>query len=314
VIRVRHLHHKYGTQAVLDDVSFEVGAGEIFGFVGPNGAGKTTTIRILATLLEPTAGRVEIDGVDVVLEPHRVRRVLGYMPDHAGLYEVTTVREYLEFFSEAFGVGHSVVGGVMELTDIAPLATRGVANLSKGQKQRLQLARILLHDPKVLVLDEPASDLDPRARIELRDLLIELRRLGKTIFLSSHILTELADLCTSVAILEHGKLIAAGSIAEIARRVDERPSSDGITRHRVKIRVLGTPEQLRAAITPLGVEFEPLASGSGAAAWITYAGGERELAEIVRQIAVAGLAVVSVEPERSDLEKAFLKLTRGELQ
>ena len=147
MIRVRHLHHRFGEHVVLDDVSFDVGPGDIFGFVGPNGAGKTTTIRILATLLEPTAGKVEIDGIDVVLEPQRVRRILGYMPDHAGLYEVTSVREYLEFFSEAFGVGHSVVDGVMELTDIHPLADKIVATMSKGQKQRLQLARNLLHDP-----------------------------------------------------------------------------------------------------------------------------------------------------------------------
>ena len=259
MIRVRHLHHRYGETAVLDDVSFEVGAGEIFGFVGPNGAGKTTTIRILATLLEPTAGKIEVDGIDVVLEPHRVRRVLGYMPDHAGLYEITTVREYLEFFSEAFGVGHGVVDGVMELTDIGGLANKTVASMSKGQKQRLQLARILLHDPKVLILDEPASDLDPRARIELRDLLIELRRLGKTILLSSHILTELADLCTSVAILEHGRIIAAGPVAGIARQIDGRISSDGTkSERRTKVRVLTPLEPLQAALQGLDVVIEPI--------------------------------------------------------
>jgi ABC-2 type transport system ATP-binding protein len=311
MIRVRHLHHRYGETAVLDDVSFEVGTGEIFGFVGPNGAGKTTTIRILATLLEPTAGKIEVDGIDVVLEPHRVRRVLGYMPDHAGLYEITTVREYLEFFSEAFGVGHGVVDGVMELTDIAGLAEKTVASMSKGQKQRLQLARILLHDPKVLVLDEPASDLDPRARIELRDLLIELRRLGKTIFLSSHILTELADLCTSVAILERGKIIASGPVAGIARQVEGRISMEGSER-RTKVRVLAPLEQLEAALAGIDVVIESIPATTGASAWLQHSGGDEEAAEIVKRIVMAGIPLVSAEPEQSDLERVFLRLTRGD--
>ncbi|MFO0549315.1 MAG: ABC transporter ATP-binding protein [Polyangiaceae bacterium] len=220
-IRVRHLHHRFGNFEVLRDVSFEVGYGEIFGFIGPNGAGKTTTIRIMATLLEPMSGRVEIDGVDVTLQPEAVRRVIGYMPDHAGVYDRVTVREYLEFFADAFQVhSPSVVDAVLELTDLTKMTDKLVADMSKGQKQRLQLARILLHDPKVLILDEPASDLDPRARIEMRNLLGELRALGKTILLSSHILTELSDVCTSVGILERGRLVVAGPIAEIGARLE----------------------------------------------------------------------------------------------
>jgi len=219
-IRVRHLWHRYGSMDVLRDVSFEVGHGEIFGFIGPNGAGKTTTIRIMATLLEPMAGRVEIDGTDVAIDPDKVRRIIGYMPDHAGVYDRITVREYLEFFADAYAVANiGVVDVVIELTELGKLQDRLVAALSKGMKQRLQVARILLHDPKVLVLDEPASDLDPRARIEIRDLLLELRELGKTIFLSSHILTELSDVCTSIGILERGRLLVAGPIGEIAERL-----------------------------------------------------------------------------------------------
>jgi ABC-2 type transport system ATP-binding protein len=218
-IRVRHLWHRFGNIDVLRDVSFEVGQGEIFGFIGPNGAGKTTTIRIMATLLEPLSGKVEIDGIDVAVDPDRVRRIIGYMPDHAGVYERITVREFLEFFAAAYAVPDpSVVDTVIELTELGKLQDRLVAELSKGMKQRLQIARILLHDPKVLVLDEPASDLDPRARIEVRDLLLELKELGKTIFLSSHILTELSDVCTSVGILERGGLVVAGPISEIAER------------------------------------------------------------------------------------------------
>ncbi|KYG10011.1 ABC transporter ATP-binding protein, partial [Sorangium cellulosum] len=220
-IRVRHLSHRFGALDVLRDVTFDVGPGEIFGFIGPNGAGKTTTIRVMATLLEPMAGRVEIDGVDVTLDPAAVRRSIGYMPDHAGVYDRITVREYLEFFADAFRVPSlDVVDAVLELTDLGKIQDRIVATMSKGMKQRLQLGRILLHDPKVLILDEPASDLDPRARIEIRDLLLELRSLGKTIFLSSHILTELSDVCTSIGILEKGRLVVAGPIGEIAARLE----------------------------------------------------------------------------------------------
>ncbi|AUX26026.1 uncharacterized protein SOCEGT47_065790 [Sorangium cellulosum] len=220
-IRVRHLSHRFGSFEVLRDVTFDVGPGEIFGFIGPNGAGKTTTIRIMATLLEPMAGRVEIDGVDVTIDPAAVRRSIGYMPDHAGVYDRITVREYLEFFADAFRVPSlDVVDAVLELTDLGKIQDRIVATMSKGMKQRLQLGRILLHDPKVLILDEPASDLDPRARIEIRDLLLELRSLGKTIFLSSHILTELSDVCTSIGILERGRLVVAGPIGEIAARLE----------------------------------------------------------------------------------------------
>jgi len=209
-ISVRHLWHRYGSLDVLKDVSFDVAPGEIFGFIGPNGAGKTTTIRIMATLLEPTAGSVHIDGHDAALDPDEVRKIIGYMPDHAGVYERITVREFLDFFADAYRIPElGVVDAVIELTDLTKLSDRLVATLSKGMKQRLQIARTLLHDPKVLVLDEPASDLDPRARIEVRDLLLELKELGKTIFLSSHILTELSDVCTSVGILERGELVVA---------------------------------------------------------------------------------------------------------
>jgi ABC-2 type transport system ATP-binding protein len=219
-IRVRHLWHRFGARDVLRDVTFDVARGEIFGFIGPNGAGKTTTLRVMATLLEPMAGRVEIQGLDVTMEPEQVRRIIGYMADHAGIYERITVREYLEFFADAYRIpALDVVDAVVELTDIKLLQEQIVATLSKGQKQRLQLARILLHDPEVLILDEPASDLDPRARIEIRDLLIDLQSLGKTIILSSHILSELSDVCTSVGILERGRMVVAGPIHEIAERL-----------------------------------------------------------------------------------------------
>jgi|GEM_PF-39590 len=406
-IRVRHLWHRFGSFDVLRDVTFDVEHGQIFGFIGPNGAGKTTTIRVIATLLEPMAGRVEVDGLDVAIDPEEVRRRIGYMPDHAGVYERVTVREYLEFFADAYRIPHlGVVEAVLELTDLQKLQDKLVVTMSKGMKQRLQLARVLLHDPKVLVLDEPASDLDPRARIEMRDLLLELRALGKTIFLSSHILTELSDVCTSVAILERGQLVVAGPIAEIADRLEQRrielarsrmpqglPGTQqiafgapgrqvqlpevpapgplpiappvqadaapvtlrigaqgaqvqavphGVTgpvgtasqgsgqaaqpmvtpagvpvpqtaRKRLKLRVLTNPNQAAQLLWggPGIVDIEVAAGGN---VLVGYVGNDTAIADMVRHLVMNGVAVVGVEPERNELERIFLEVTKGDLQ
>ncbi len=382
-IRVRHLWHRFGRFDVLRDVSFEVGHGEIFGFIGPNGAGKTTTIRIMATLLEPLAGRVEVDGFDVSVDPEAVRKIIGYMPDHAGVYERVTVREYLEFFADAYKVApdgnYGVVDAVMELTDLTKLRDKLVATMSKGMKQRLQLARTLLHDPKVLILDEPASDLDPRARIEIRDLLVELRNMGKTVFLSSHILTELADVCTSVAILERGRLVVSGPINDIARRLEEaaaarqqaasyghvpagapapgtapqptapqgpsihatmplaqaaaqahaahatqvspapthiEPAPATIQRgfkKRAKLKAVASLEKVQAALTGVPNVFE-VASSPGGAFLVSYTGDDSILAAIVKALVVADVAVIGIEPERNELERIFLEVTKGEVQ
>jgi ABC-2 type transport system ATP-binding protein len=357
MMRVRHLWHRYGNRDVLRDVTFDVGAGEIFGFIGPNGAGKTTTIRVMATLLEPMAGRVEIDGIDVTIDPESVRKMIGYMPDHAGVYDRITVREYLEFFADAFQVpAISVVDAVLELTDLGKLQDRLVVEMSKGMKQRLQLARILLHDPKVLILDEPASDLDPRARIEIRDLLLELRGLGKTIFLSSHILTELSDVCTSIAILERGRLVVAGPINEIAARLEALRAAQsyghapppgyahphGAPQHaphamvahgawvrgaapqhapvappapavrRVKLRVLGNPEM--AAYLLRGGPGIVDVSVIGGVVHVGYTGPETKIAEMIQHLVHRNVGIVGVEPERNELERIFLEVTRGEVQ
>lgn len=344
-IRVRHLWHRFGAYDVLRDVSFDVGHGEIFGFIGPNGAGKTTTIRVISTLLEPMAGRVEVDGYDVAIDPDKVRRLIGYMPDHAGVYERVTVREYLEFFADAYGVSsggknYAVVEAVLELTDLAKLESKLVATMSKGMKQRLQLGRVLLHDPKVLILDEPASDLDPRARIEMRDLLVELRKMGKTVFLSSHILTELADVCTSVAILERGRLVVSGPISEIAERLARaRESSETPERTVVaapgrvgettaaevavappkalgrvlRVRVLASGEAVQSALGALPF-VEKVGPGPGGTLAVAYAGDDTAIASIVKTLVEAGIPVCGVEPERNELERIFLEVTKGDLQ
>jgi ABC-2 type transport system ATP-binding protein len=319
VIRVRHLSHRFGDRQVIRDVSFHVKRGEIFGFIGPNGAGKTTTIRVMSTLLEPTGGRVEIDGIDVEVDPEAVRRRIGYMADHPGVYERVTVGEYLDFFAAAYRVPvnerASTVAAVVELTDLGSLRERLVAELSKGMKQRIQLARTLLHDPKVLILDEPASDLDPRARIEMRDLLMELRRMGKTIFLSSHILAELADMCTSVGILEKGRLVASGPVDAIARALDRGASPDGKPqRRRARLRVLGTAMSVLDLLGGKGVEVEFIGDASSGLCSIAYDGDDAALADLVRVLVENGVLLVGLEPERNELERIFLEVTRGEVQ
>ncbi len=352
-ISVRHLSHRFGRFDVLRDVSFDVHQGEIFGFIGPNGAGKTTTIRVLSTLLEPMAGRVKVLGRDVTLEPELVRKDIGYMPDHAGVYDRVTVREYLEFFADAYkvptaGSSYAVVDASMELTDLTRLSDKIVSTMSKGMKQRLQLARVLLHDPKVLILDEPASDLDPRARIEIRDLLMELRAMGKTVLLSSHILTELADVVTSVAIMERGRIVVSGPIGEIAEALERQrsgptqrqalptsadsptvptpkeapnlnsfvpntPEPPRVAQRSVKVRVLAPFDRVSAILTDLPF-VTAVRPGAMATIQVTFSGDDRAVALMVRSLVTADLPVVSVEPERNELERIFLEATRGDLQ
>ncbi len=222
MIETINLTKKYGDLVALDNLNLVVEEGACLGFIGPNGAGKTTTIKILATLLKPTWGEARIDGNVVGYQNHLIRPVMGYVPDFLGAYEDMLVLEYLEFFAACYGIHgkrrQKVVGDVLDLTELGYKAKSEVNGLSRGMQQRLSVARVLLHDPKVLLMDEPASGLDPRARIEIRELLKELRRMGKTIIISSHILHELAELCNAVAIVEKGQLLFNGTVAEIMRR------------------------------------------------------------------------------------------------
>jgi ABC-2 type transport system ATP-binding protein len=301
--------HSFGSKKVLCGVSFEVPRGSVYGFIGPNGAGKTTTLRILATMLDPTSGTARIAGYDVTSHPERVRRILGYMPDSSGIKERVTVGEYLDFWASAHGLhGDARTGAVertLELTEMAALRPVLATTLSKGQRQRLLLARTLLHDPEVLLLDEPASDLDPRARIELRKLLATLGRMGKTILLSSHILSELAELCDSVAVLEGGRIVVAGAIGEVQGRV--RPG------RRVRIRVLAQRDEAVALVRSLpgctlteAVDAEPAGATD---LRITCDGDERAVAELVGSLARGGVPLCAVEPERADLERIFMQVT-----
>ena len=309
MIRVDNVSHWFGAFRALTDVSIEVPANQIFGFIGPNGAGKTTAIRMMATLLEPDRGRVSVDGIDVVEFPSEVRKLLGFMPDSFGVYERITVDEYLEFFAAAHGLKLSArrrtIEACIELTELGAVRDRLVQVLSKGMKQRLAIARTLLHDPKVLILDEPANGLDPRARIEMRALIEDLQRLGKTILLSSHILTELSDMCSSVAILEKGRVVASGSVDAIGRTL--RPERG------VRMRLLAPAEdaEQKLARAPFvsGVSRDP-----DGAFRVEYRGGDEALADIVDYAVAERLRVVRIEPDQNDLERIFLEVTKGEVQ
>src|SRR5678815_1378770 len=222
MISTTNLTKRYGELMALANLNLQIEKGDCFGFIGPNGAGKTTTIKILATLLKPSSGQAQINGLTVGYQNRQIRPQIGYVPDFMGAYEDMVVTEYLEFFAAAYNIHgpqrKKVVQDVLELTDLTYKATAEVNSLSRGMQQRLSIARVLLHDPKVLLMDEPASGLDPRARIEIRELLKELKRMGKTILISSHILHELAELCNTVGIIERGKLLFAGTVREALNR------------------------------------------------------------------------------------------------
>jgi ABC-2 type transport system ATP-binding protein len=292
----------------VNDVSFEVYAGEVFGYIGPNGAGKTTSMRILATLDEPTAGDAFVDGFSVVEDPDRVRRRLGFMPDYFGTYENVNVREYLDFFARAYGlVGRersTAIDAVMEFTLLDSLAEKPIDGLSKGMKQRLCLGRTMIHNPSVLVLDEPAAGLDPRARIELREMIAQLAAAGKAILISSHILTELAEICDKVGIIERGRLLAVGSVAEVSARTQEQST--------VRVRILRDSERLTSWLAARGDVAELRMDGD--LAIFSHSGDRETEAALLRAMVEAGFPVVEFGAKHKSLEDVFLHVTEGRVQ
>ena len=307
LVTARGLVKRYDGTLALGGLDLDIGAGEIFGLVGPNGAGKTTTLRILATLLVPTAGDAEIAGASVRRNPDAVRRVLGYMPDTFGVYDDMKVWEYLDFFGRCHGLPadrrRRMIGDLLELVDLGSKRDSYVATLSRGMQQRLCLAHALVHDPSVLVLDEPASGLDPRARVELRELLRELRTLGKTILISSHILPELEELCTSLGIIDGGRVLAQGSLAEIEARL--RIGSV------LRVRVLGDADDVVAARDHLAGDPAVAAAevvGEGLVE-VGFTGDDEGAARLLAGAVAAGVRVVSFARAASDLEELFLQVT-----
>jgi ABC-2 type transport system ATP-binding protein len=307
LISVENLTKRYGGRAALDQVSFEVPEREIFGFVGPNGAGKTTTLRILAALLEPTAGQAFIDGADVMKQPDKVHTRVGYMPDFFGVYDQLTVGEYLDFYAACYRQPKQrrkkIVDDLLGLIGLSDRKNQAVDTLSRGLKQRVCLARALVHDPVVLLLDEPASGLDPRARVEMREILKELQRMGKTIIISSHILPELTELCTTIGIIDHGRMRATGPVRDVIARL-----SSG---RRLRINVLGDRESAAAALTPLpSVRNVEMIDGGLEA---HYEGDESTAADILLALTTAGIRVSNFSQMDGGLEDAFMKATSEEV-
>jgi ABC-2 type transport system ATP-binding protein len=305
MIETKNLTKNYGNLTAVDDLNLTIKDGDIFGFIGPNGAGKTTTMRILVTLLEPTRGTAFINGLDVTKDGKKVRRLVGYMPDFMGVYDDLKVFEYLEFFAAAFGIERkkrkSIVEGVLELTDLESKKSATVDSLSRGMQQRLGLARVLIHDPKVLILDEPASGLDPRARIEIRELLRELKRMGKTVMISSHILSELEEICDHVGIIEHGRLVFSGTLEEIRPRL-------GIE-SKVRVRVAEHQDKAIELLSALPQVRQVQALGNEIA--VTFNEGQHANGIVARTLVHADLDIISIQPERLKLDDAFLQLTKG---
>ncbi|MCC6335576.1 MAG: ABC transporter ATP-binding protein [Myxococcales bacterium] len=328
LLTVKGLSRHFGALKAVDDVSFSLDAGTILGFIGPNGAGKSTTMRIIATLDVPTAGEVLLDGQSVVARPDSARPLIGYMPDRYGTYEDMSVFEFLDFFARAYKLRGKErkdrVDSVMEFTGLVPLKDKLTSELSKGMKQRVALGRTLLHDPKLLILDEPADGLDPRARIELRELLRALAAQGKAVLISSHILTELSEICDSCAIIEQGRLLATGSVQEVlSRSHGALPSTD------VEVRLLSTPET-RDAVTQkterLLLEqpmvLDVVASNDRVRFRIALPEGkpptpgwvDEACVRILKAMVAAELPVVNFQTREHDLEDAFMSVTRGKVQ
>ncbi len=311
VIETKNLTKKYGQFVALDSLSIAVGKGQILGFIGPNGAGKTTTIKILVGLARPTLGSATVAGIDCAKDARKIKRLLGYMPDTFGSYDNMRVGEYLDFFGAAYGIGRRDRGKrideVLETASAGKFKDLYVESLSHGMKQRVAIARTLLHDPVALILDEPANGLDPQARIEMRQLLLDLAARGKTLIVTSHILPELARICDRCAIITRGKLRAYGTLAEIGRQLSQLRTME----------VLFTNDrELDRACELIRPHLEPKADVSSSAAEFAVrfrtAKADEELAGALASLVGAGLAVTQFREVQTDLEEAFMTVARAD--
>ena len=307
-VNIINLRKDFGATRAVDDISFSFSSGEIVGFVGPNGAGKTTTMKILATLDEPTDGDAKIDDVSIVEMPEQARQLIGYVPDALPMHRDISVHEYLDFFARAYGLAgtqrRQVVENTEEFTNLTGIRDKTLHALSKGMKQRVSLARALLHDPPVLVMDEPAAGLDPRGRVELRELLRVLSGQGKAILISSHILTELSEICDGAVIIEQGRIITAGTLQDIAKPAVEQ--------HTVLIRSLNRQDDMYksilltpniAAVNRLGSEIE-----------VKITGSEGVCSDLLENLIRDGYRIVEFRQQGGDLESVFMNVTKGEVQ
>ena len=312
IIETKDLVKRFGKFTAVNGLSLEVPVGSIYGFVGPNGAGKTTTMRMLTTLTRPTAGEAWVAGHSVTEEPRAVRRAIGYMPDEFGVYDDMRVWEYLDFFAACYDIPElerkPLIEDLLQLVDLTHRRDDMVDKLSRGMKQRLSLARTLAHDPSVLILDEPASGLDPRARVEIRELLVELSRMGKTIFFSTHILADVSEICTHIGIIEEGQMIAQGSMDEM--RAQLQPHRE-IT---VTVRDAEAAATVRSVVTSMSgvinvTDLEP--KGGRSRVRIDFTGDDDAVIALNQAMTTANIAVLGFAEETRDLEAMFMRVTKG---
>jgi ABC-2 type transport system ATP-binding protein len=313
IIETRNLVKRYGKLEAVKNLNLLVPEGAIYGFVGPNGAGKTSTMRMLTTLMRPTSGEAYVAGYEVTDKPRNVRRAIGYMPDFFGVYDDMRVWEYLDFFAACYDIPErertGLVDDLLELVDLQHRKNDMVDKLSRGMKQRLCLARTLAHDPQVLILDEPASGLDPRARIEIRELLVELASMGKTIFFSSHILSDVSEICTHIGIIEAGEMVLQGSMEEMQRQ---------LMPHREITITFLSREDMDAAKGVIGAIEGTLditeidASEKGRPRLqVQFSGEDEGVALISRELSSAGIAIVGLTEAERNLEAVFMQATKG---
>ncbi|WP_172197718.1 ABC transporter ATP-binding protein [Saccharibacillus qingshengii] len=305
MIEITELSKRYGSFQALDKISMTIGAGTVFGFVGPNGAGKSTTMSILATLLLPDSGTAKVSGYDVTRHPKEVRRRIGYMPDFFGVYDRFKTDEYLHFYGASYGIARTerekLIPQLLELVNLSDKKEAYVDGLSRGMKQRLCLARSLVHDPEVLILDEPASGLDPRARIEMREILKELKRMGKTIIISSHILPELAEMVDEIGVIEHGRMVAQGKVSDIQSRMR--------VNRVLHIRTLGRQEELAVRLRDEEHVSRVLDDANGIQ--VHFSGEDAQQMHLLRRIMDWEYEVVSFNEAQTNLEDVFLEITKG---
>ncbi|MBN2304950.1 MAG: ABC transporter ATP-binding protein [Anaerolineae bacterium] len=310
MIETTGLTKRYGKLTAVNNLSLQVSRGAIYGFVGPNGAGKTTTMRILTTLITPTAGDAYVAGYSVTQYPREVRRAIGYMPDFFGVYDDMKVWEYLDFFAACYEIPErdrpALINDLLALVDLTHRRDDMVEKLSRGMKQRLSLARTLAHDPEVLILDEPASGLDPRARIEIRELLVEMAQMGKTIFFSSHILADVAEICTHLGIIESGEMVAQGTVEEIRRQM--MPTRE------ITITLLDRVDEAKEALSHVaGVnEIRDLPDDHGRRRIkVDFGGDDTGVSALLQALSSKGIPVVNFSEETRDLEAVFMRATKG---
>lgn len=306
MLSIKNLSKKYGRFQAVNDLNLEVPEGEIFGFVGPNGAGKTTTMKIICGLMRATSGEITLDGIDVISHSGRIKEKIGYMPDFFGVYDDLKVDEYLEFYASIYNIKGAarkkLVDDLLELVDLGHKREAYVDSLSRGMKQRLCLARSLVHNPRLLVLDEPASGMDPRARVEMKEILKNLKAMGKTIIISSHILPELSELCTSIGIIDHGRMVISGSVSDIMQQV--------YSRRVIKLKVRGRIED--AALVLREYPFvDRLVCGEDTIQ-AGFEGNEEDMSRVLTELVRRGIPVVSFAELDGNLEDVFMKVTGGE--